>query len=213
MAYLNKTKNFALPQYKTTEKPQMNDFNTAFKNIDEMAFLVTGGTFSGDIKVEKKLPYITISNTSVDREIRLYHGTDGVFYLRNVLDDNNRTAIYLQPETISNFNNALRLQKIANGETSYYSIWGDHNKPTGSYTGNGSAAQRTIDIGGNSSVIAIRSSKGSALVNLANCLCYNASAVTVIGSAEIALAEGALTLLTTNACLNANGVKYYYYSL
>lgn len=37
MSYQSTTPNFDLPQWVYSDPPQMNDFNTAFANIDEKA--------------------------------------------------------------------------------------------------------------------------------------------------------------------------------
>lgn len=52
MSYQASTPNFQLPQWVYSEPPQMNDFNTAFSHIDEMAFPRAGGTMSGAIQFE-----------------------------------------------------------------------------------------------------------------------------------------------------------------
>ena len=41
MSYVQKTANFQLPQWELSEPPQMNDFNTAFSNIDQKAVPTT----------------------------------------------------------------------------------------------------------------------------------------------------------------------------
>lgn len=84
------------------------------------------------------------------------------------------------------------------------------NKPSGSYTGNGSAASRTINVGGLGNVIEIHSSKGSAIVNAVNGLCYSSAGVAVVASTQAKMVDGVLTLATDNDKLNANGVTYYY---
>ena len=52
MSYQASTPNFQLPQWVYSEPPQMNDFNTAFSHIDEMAFPRAGGSMSGAIEFE-----------------------------------------------------------------------------------------------------------------------------------------------------------------
>ena len=210
MGYTNKTTKFQLPQFIKTDKPQMADFNDAFKNIEDMAFPKSGGEISGNIEVKNGLPVMQLNNTSTGRSGRLFSSTDGTLYIRNAKDDNNRMAIYLQRENISNFYNVFRMQKVLNGAATYYSIFGEHNKPVGSYTGNGSAASRTIETGGIGHVVKIHSSKGTAFVTPANGLCYSSGGVDVLVSTASKMVDGVITLATDNAQLNANGVTYYY---
>lgn len=85
------------------------------------------------------------------------------------------------------------------------------NKPTGSYTGNGSAVSRNINTGGIGSVVVIRSSNGSAILTSAAGLVFSGlGGVSAIGYVVGHMANGTITLATDNAMLNANGVKYEY---
>lgn len=84
------------------------------------------------------------------------------------------------------------------------------NKPSGTYTGNGSAVARTIQTGGLGNVVEIHSSNGSAIINPVNGLCYSSAGVSVVAPTESQFVDGVLTLATTNEKLNANGVTYHY---
>ena len=89
------------------------------------------------------------------------------------------------------------------------------NKPTGTYTGNGSKTERTISTGGIGSVLAIWSEYGVALVTPAggfygysgsNFAHFPASGGTHNGS----FTNGVLKLAATHDALNRNGVTYRY---
>ena len=58
MSYVQKTANFQLPQWELSEPPQMNDFNTAFLNIDQKAVPTTrtinSHSLSSDITLTPK---------------------------------------------------------------------------------------------------------------------------------------------------------------
>ena len=85
------------------------------------------------------------------------------------------------------------------------------NKPTGTYTGNGSAASRKIETGGIGSAVIIRSSNGSAILSAAAGLVFSgASGVSAIGYAVAHIENGVITITSTNAMLNANEVTYTY---
>ena len=97
------------------------------------------------------------------------------------------------------------------------------NKPTGTYTGNGSAAERQICIGDSSvdvySTVTISSSTNDTIAIVtrdggAICVGTNGS-VTKLSKSNVSISYTesigtVLVLLTTNACLNANGVSYRY---
>jgi len=77
----------------------------------------------------------------------------GVAYVRNALDSNNRTTITLNPET-ADIDNLVRVSTTVSGKLTTYNLFGEHNKPTGTYTGN--SAARTIDVGGAGNFLVIK---------------------------------------------------------
>ena len=84
------------------------------------------------------------------------------------------------------------------------------NKPSGSYTGNGSSVERRIEVGGFGDAIFIRSTNDFALV------CYNGAILKVgtnvsgITKSEVKYENGVLTMKSTKSALNTNGIIYYY---
>lgn len=208
MGYTNKTTKFQLPQFVKTDKPQMADFNDAFKNIDDKAVSKSGDTMTGDLTVEKNTPRIVLKNADSDYSLRI-HTTGNTPAFVNYKDADNYNGVYLNPLT-SELKNRIKLMTKENGGTiKYHSLYGEHNKPTVTYTGNGSTALRNIVIGGTGSVVAISSSRGCAIVNPINGLCYSSSGgVEVLNSTKIKLQEGNLILATDNEKVNANGVTY-----
>ena len=88
----------------------------------------------------------------------------------------------------------------------------DKNKPSGTYTGDGQSATRTISIGGDGNVLAIYSGKGTAFVTKKGAMYYNVSSNTVKGfSTSQGFVEGGkLYLATADETVNANGTTYEY---
>lgn len=88
------------------------------------------------------------------------------------------------------------------------------NKPSGSYTGNGSAAARTIDTGGIGKVMIIWSNTNTTIAVVthnAGALCKTETTVKALKNSACAIsANGALALVTDDITLNANGVTYNY---
>lgn len=103
-----------------------------------------------------------------------------------------------------------------------YNMFGENNKPIGSYTGNGSSTQRTIVVEN------ILESRGLLLYAYKNNNAYASALVLQTGAILInstgtvsgvpfaqarwsyGSGKGNLVLATTNACLNENGITYHY---
>jgi hypothetical protein len=100
----------------------------------------------------------------------------------------------------------------ANGIRTNYKLYGEHNKPTGTYTGNGSAASRTIETGGIGNAVLITSSEGVALLTNASGLMISGDVDDVVRmSYSFAhIKDGTITLANNNGTMNHNGVTYTY---
>lgn len=85
------------------------------------------------------------------------------------------------------------------------------DKPFSSYTGNGSATRRQVQIGGNGLLLLITSDVGTALVTNRGAICHNRMGTEVTGvvSWEVAFDNGILTITTANDLLNKANQKYY----
>ena len=110
--------------------------------------------------------------------------------------------------------NAHKLKGMPDGNLLWdeKKLFGEHNKPSGSYTGNGSATSRTIDIGGigyvlriiNHTYITFVWGRGGFTINSAD------GTITKYSESELAFKDGVLTLATTNGKVNYNGSIYIY---
>lgn len=99
-----------------------------------------------------------------------------------------------------------------NTDGNYFSILHSGNKPSGSYTGNGSTAERTINIGGTGSVlhIFIPHTGWGALVWRYGALVFGGNTVTELNETAARFLEGKLILNTDHYALNVNGQLHYY---
>lgn len=129
------------------------------------------------------------------------------FQIRDIAADGAKAYLTVRANTEQA---SIAFQAAAETSMGVYDILHTGNKPSGSYTGNGSATARTINTGGIGNVVEIHSSKGSAIVNAVNGLCYSSGGVAAVASTEAKIVDGVITLTTTNEKLNANGVTYYY---
>ena len=147
----NKVINSALtekaPTSHTHTKSQITDFPTSMPASDVSAWAKAankptytasevgavskiGDTMTGDLKILKNAPSLKLIQNSTNRQFHLWISSDNNIYIRNELDDNNRTALYLKPET-EDVANMFRLQKMVDGTPSYYNIFGQHNITAG----------------------------------------------------------------------------------
>lgn len=91
-----------------------------------------------------------------------------------------------------------------------YNIFGEHNKPSGSYTGNGSATTRTIDTGGLGDIVAIYSPNVFIFLTISGGIVASDGGVKTTSGAEMKFENGVITLNTGDISINYNGVTYYY---
>lgn len=89
------------------------------------------------------------------------------------------------------------------------------NKPSGTYTGNGSATSRTINVGGVSKVLMIQNSiNGNALVDESGALLLPlVGDIQRLSRGECNFKNGVLTMATENVVVNRNGSEFDYHSL
>lgn len=83
------------------------------------------------------------------------------------------------------------------------------NKPTGSYTGNGSAESRTIETGGIGNAILIYSGTGIAIVTKNGAVVFYSSSASFLAVTSAKFSDGVLTLATTNSVLNGSQTYNY----
>lgn len=86
------------------------------------------------------------------------------------------------------------------------------NKPTGSYTGNGSAEQRTINIGGTGSFLLICESQNLGFVSNFGAVVFhvNGQQTKYFTSNELRFTDGILYMATADGSVNYNGANYVY---
>ena len=311
MGHTNKTAKFQLPQFIKTDKPQMADFNDAFKNIDDKAVSKAGDTMTGDLYVNKLYPSILLGDSGGKGAQTFIQNANHITWITTRNDigvgDNYRGIIVGDAESYSNLKSAVKVvEKINGGAVQYYNIYGEHNKPTaddvgarsntwmptpadvgavsktgdtisgkvtientgfqtqlkikrtgstlgvaipfendngllgaigmtakgavtfvgssdtskllfsevnkptGTYTGNGSAESRTVQTNGVGKFVYIQSSQGVAILTGTTGVCWDTSGVRSIPYAEGHFADGIITIASDDPVLNMNGVAYGY---
>lgn len=147
----------------------------------------------------------------------LYPGTTYFQMIsRNVANENaNRRYINLRnsKNTTSELAKALMLVDVISGTDKYYTIHGEHSKPSGSYTGNGSATSRTINTGGIGNVCVIWEDGWVATIATpagATSLRSGEGKTVYHKKREFSFVNGVLTIATTSSQVNNNGSTYKY---
>lgn len=100
-----------------------------------------------------------------------------------------------------------------NGSSALYNLFGEHNKPTGTFRGNGSGDTRTIETGGLGNLIIIKSQHGTAIVTPQGGFSRRYEDVTGIGSDACNYENGLLTITSTSNFLNNANYTYTYYCI
>lgn len=155
------------------------------------------GTATGNLPLDgggtiKKSGYdvVQIENTSLFNSYVLFKGTNG---LCGGLGFRNVDA----PTFLNSEQNVL------------YDILHTGNKPSGTYTGNGSATARTIATGGIGKALLIEGNTGTCLVfGMGGAIGVRGGDIKNYGATIADYANGVLTLATTEDMLNASGVTY-----
>lgn len=94
--------------------------------------------------------------------------------------------------------------------TNYYKVLHTGNKPTGTYTGNGSATSRTISTGGIGSVVLIVGGGCSVIVTPSGAFGTNRNSEVMpnLHDNEIYFSNGEIHISTSSAIVNTSGVTY-----
>ena len=168
----------------------------------------TGGILSGDY-IGLSGGYGRFASNKWNSDVIVYDAqeTGG-----SSTSDSRRIKIYSHAGN-ANKVGAIQFADNVGGTYTNYLLFGEHNKPSGSYTGNGSATSREIAISGveEGLLLVQRSNNYVALVTSRGALCYDTSAktTTVLTKSEVSFTGGKLTIATTSAFLNASSQYYY----
>ena len=128
----------------------------------------------------------------------------GAYCLINV-HPNGNTQITLEKATYT-LSQVLRITVA--GTT--YTLHGTHNKPSGSYTGNGSSESRTISTGGIGNVCFIWGYGYSGYVTPAGMFSISTTSSGYYYSPDITFKDGAITMASESNYVNKSGVTYNY---
>ena len=179
-----------------------------------------GDTLHGSLYIEKDgSSYYGMKNSARGRDAYFELSNDDTLIItqRKTGDSSNRVALWVGTEAKS-VDDLVRLNHRVNSSSgNTFKMLHTGNRPTGSYTGNGSTSARTVNIGGSShagSAVAI-STGGSvgAIVFYSGAILMNTAdgTLTVLSSDKASFRNGVLTI--SSNLLNYNGSTYYYHVL
>lgn len=154
---------------------------------------------------------------------RVYANSSGTSGLRSANTQNdvqNYRELRVYASTAeADLKNAAEVMDMVGGSAKYYKIYGEHNKPSGSYVGNGSETERVINTGGLASnakmlYIYCGASGTSALVTGAGILCWKDAGGGTVECLPLSHGEfstdGTCKIRSTSHYLNENTRKYYW---
>ena len=200
-------KTFMCSIYNTFSYTEWEEFYTKTNKptaLDVGAVSKSGDTMTGDLSITKaSLPSISLvkdaNNGTLMRHTDHAKTTDFV----NTVDGTH-TTLSLANETV----NALPfLLRIWTNNGSCYNIYGDHNKPTKSYTGNGGS--QTVQIGGIGIVAWLVSSNGlQGYVSKNGFMGMNSNGQASNQVASFITFENGVLTLNNGGLCNASGVEY-----
>lgn len=161
---------------------------------------LTGGMLSDNLYIDRGSAYaynllFTLYKASV--EIRSVNKADGTYSALILFNDTTTVGEHIA-------------YRKSSDESKSYKLFGEHNKPSGSYTGNGSSTSRAIETGGLSDCIIISNVDKGAVVTPCGAIGFTTSGVEVIPYLQAHFVNGVLTLATTSEIVNKSGNTYYY---
>lgn len=195
---------------RTYNNGTISEWSTGFLPLDGSVAM------SGNLIVKKaSYPTVRVDDTTKGSSAVVQNTGHAVALgMRNVEGsvDNTRGLYVRDNESTSpNLENALQLQDAINGTSKYYNIFGEHNKPSGTYSGNNGS--QTIDTGGLGDVILVQltgSGGGFALVTKSGAIgkLNSNNSVFALADTEAKFIGGVLTLNSSNYAVNRSGYGY-----
>lgn len=121
-----------------------------------------GGTMTGNLTMYKETTPVMYfkTNKSSSRIMKNASDTaDGGLLLTDYADINDGSAYahlsLCHARALSSTKDLLQVIIAQNGTTTAYDVFGNHNKPTGTYIGDGSSTKREINVGGTGNAVLV----------------------------------------------------------
>lgn len=129
-------------------------------------------------------------------------------------NDTTNGALFELKGGLSNLKGAFNFVKRVNGVQTIYALFGEHNKTSGTYSGNGSSTYREINTGGIGNILFITSQNRIALVTNHGFIAYTSGSDVGTYSQYLnqsaSFENGILKITTNHTCINGSGLTYSY---
>lgn len=162
-------------------------------------------------------PYIRITENTNNSAVAIYNrGHAATLEVHNAAGSTTnrryvmiRDSGYSDPDVIEN---SLVFVDAVSGTSKTYNVFGEHNKPIGSYEGSGSTASRTIEIGGIGNLLIITSNYGMAWVTQSGAITKTTSGTTLntLAASAVKFVDGVLTIASNSSYVNSSSYEYSY---
>lgn len=198
-------------EYSTANKPTTEEIG---------ALPITGGTLSGDVIVSKNgTPSVRVVNTSTSRRGTFQLDGQSAYLLNGDLNSTEYFGLSVDnaPDDLKDKLRFINKETTDNRAT-IYTVHGSHNKPSGTYKGNGSIGGHSIDTGGIGSVCVINGNYHTVLLSKFGGFYVKTSTTTggsvgAINFLDAYFDNGTLNIESTHEALNKSGETYTYHVL
>lgn len=188
---------------------QVKELIALLKAVDVDALPLDGSVdMTGNLKINKASypSFVLYSGDSDNRLLIQRSGTSCVFS-NQTSDGKSALVVYPNSNVLEN-----RIQLVVD-DSAWYDLFGAHNKPTGRYTGNGSATKREIAVGGIGKFLKIVTSYGSTITvsyNGAYAINPTTGEMKYFPREKLYFDNGVLYIATDDVFVNASGAVYEY---
>jgi hypothetical protein len=171
----------------------------------------TGDTMTGNLDIDNQLPRVALKGGVANRTAALTQYPTGNVGLANNNDSNgNYTEFTVLPETAA-LQNQVRFRNVVGTRGTNYYIYGEHNKPLGSYIGTGTATLRSVGTGAHSSLLMVWSENDVlAFVSPNGAFVLSGATPGWLDSTKAYYINGILRIAYDGTDLNGVGVTYNY---
>lgn len=177
---------------------------------------LSGGTLSDNLWISKTAMPSVVLKTNYG-ESKIYRNAsddveDGLHIVDYGKDLTYKNYSILKLSETSSIENAITFNKIVNGVANAYPLYGKHNRPFGTYTGDGSINLRQIEVGGNGNAVIIFSNTVKfAIVTSFGAFYVTSNGVTQSQStSQIVYGGTSFNMGGSNHIFNESGVEYKY---
>ena len=183
----------------TEHKDAKNPHGTTAKDVG--ALPIVGGTMSGN-NIYMANGYSRFYGSNLETAMMSFDVAE---------DHTNRRSLELFNSYKPEIAEALLLCDRVNNVSTFYRLYGEHNKPSGSYYGDNTTNTRTINIGGVGDILVVTYEAHISFVHSKGAVCFYTDGRTDIqtySASIVSFANGIFTTKTNSGFFNGGGCQY-----